>query len=148
MTKTRTNEQKISKRRLTAADYAALAHWRHVLRRFSAFSASAAHTAGLPTQQHQAILAIKGQAQGAVTVGALAEMLLITPHAATELVDRLCDGRLAVRRKDPCDRRRLVLTLTPKAERILHSLSLIHLQEIRENAPALFSILRTLVRKY
>lgn len=82
-----------------------------------------------------------------MTVGALAEMLLITPHAATELVDRLCSRRLVVRRKDPGDRRRLVLTLSPKAERILHTLSVIHLQEIKQNAPALFSILRTLVRK-
>lgn len=139
--------QKISRRQLTAADYAALARWRHVLRRFSAFSASAAHAAGLPPQQHQAILAIKGQTERAVTVGALAEMLLITPHATTELVDRLSAGRLVARRKDPRDRRRLVLTLTAKAERILHTLSVIHLREIRENAPALFSILRALVRK-
>ena len=80
-------------------------------------------------------------------MGALAEMLLITSHAATELVDRLCDRGLVVRRKDPRDRRRLALTLSPKAERILHTLSVIHLQEIKENAPALFSILRTLVRK-
>jgi len=140
------NEPKISKRQLTEADYTALARWRHVLRRFSVFSASAAHAAGLPSQQHQAILAIKGKPGGAVTVGALAEMLLITPHAATELVDRLCAGRLIVRRKDRRDRRRLVLTLTAKAERILHTLSVIHLKEIRENAPALFSILRTLMR--
>jgi DNA-binding MarR family transcriptional regulator len=141
------NKRKISKRRLTAADYAALARWRQVLRQFSAFSESAAHAEGLPSQQHQAILAIKGQADRAMTVGALAEMLLITPHAATELVDRLCAGRLVVRRKDPCDRRRLVLTLTSRAERILHTLSVIHLQEIRENTPALVSILRALVRK-
>jgi len=143
----RLSEPKTSKRRLTAADYAALARWRQVLRRFSAFSASAAHAAGLPPQQHQAILAIKGHAQGAVTVGGLAEMLLITPHAATELVDRLCAARLVARRKDPRDRRRLVLTLTRKAERILHTLSVVHLQEIRENASALFSILRALMRK-
>lgn len=140
-------QPKSSKRRPTAADYAALARWRRVLRRFSAFSESAAHAEGLPPQQHQAILAIKGQPEDAMTVGGLAEMLLITPHAATELVDRLCAGRLVVRRKDPCDRRRLVLTLTSRAERILHTLSVIHLQEIRENAPALLSILRALARK-
>jgi DNA-binding MarR family transcriptional regulator len=141
------NKPKISRRRLTDADYAVLARWRHVLRRFGAFSASAAHAEDLTPQQHQAILAIKGQPEGTVTVGALAATLLITPHAATELVDRLCAGRLVVRRKDPSDRRRLVLKLTPRAERILHTLSVIHLQEIRDNAAALFSILRALVRK-
>jgi len=132
---------------LTASDYAALARWRHVLRRFSVFSASAAHAAGLPSQQHQAILAIKGHTHGAMTVGALAEMLLITPHAATELVDRLCAGRFVVRCKDSRDRRRLVLTLTRRAENILRALSVVHLREIRENAATLFSILRALVRK-
>lgn len=137
----------ISGRRLTRADYEALARWRFILRRFSAFSASAAQTAGLPPQQHQAILAIKGQAERTVTIGALAEMLLITPHAATELVDRLCAGSFVERRRDPSDRRRLVLTLTPKAERILHTLSVIHLKEIGENAPAMFSILRTLMQR-
>jgi DNA-binding MarR family transcriptional regulator len=134
-------------RRLSHADYAALARLRQALRRFTSFSAAAAHAAGLPTQQHQALLAIKGYPCGkAMTVGALAEQLLITPHAATELVDRLVDSGLISRSKDAKDRRRLKLALTRKAERVLHSLSLVHLKEIRETLPALLEILNSLER--
>jgi DNA-binding MarR family transcriptional regulator len=134
-------------RRLSHADYAALARLRQALRRFTSFSAAAAHAAGLPTQQHQALLAIKGYPRGkAMTVGALAEQLLITPHAATELVDRLVDSGLISRSKDAKDRRRLKLALTRKAERVLHSLSLVHLKEIRETLPALLEILNSLER--
>ena len=132
-------------KRLSHADYAALARLRLALRRFTAFSASAAHAAGLPAQQHQALLAIKGYPRGeAMTVGALAENLLITPHAATELVDRLVDAGLISRSKDANDRRRLILALTRKAERLLHSLSVVHLKEIRETLPALLEILGSL----
>lgn len=130
---------------MSHADYAALARLRLALRRFTAFSASAAHAAGLPAQQHQALLAIKGYPRGeAMTVGALAENLLITPHAATELVDRLVDAGLISRSKDANDRRRLILALTRKAERLLHSLSVVHLKEIRETLPALLEILGSL----
>ena len=79
-----------------------------------------------------------------MTVGALAEHLLITPHTATELVGRLVDAGLISRSKDADDRRRLKLALTPKAERILHSLSLAHLKEVRETLPALLRILNSL----
>ena len=130
---------------LTPADYEALANLRHTLRRFMAFSTSAAQAAGLPPQQHQALLAIKGNSGGqAMTVGLLAERLLIAPHTAAELVGRLADGGLVASAADPADRRRLTLSLTPKAEDILRSLSLIHLREIRELAPGLVDALRIL----
>lgn len=130
---------------LSQSDYEALARLRRALRRFTDFSAAAAHAAGLPPQQHQALLAIKGSpASETMTVGTLAAQLLITAHAATELVDRLAMSRLVVRKTDPQDRRRLILVLTPRAEKILRSLSMIHLQEIRDTAPALTEILKTL----
>ena len=44
-------------------------------------------------QQHQALLTIKGHPDGTpMTMGALARGLMITPHAATELVDRLAEA--------------------------------------------------------
>jgi DNA-binding MarR family transcriptional regulator len=130
---------------LSQADYEALANLRYALRRFMAFSTSAAQAAGLPPQQHQALLAIKGNPGGeTMTVGALAGRLLIAPHTATELVDRLADASLVARAIDPNDRRRLTLSLTPKAEEVLRSLSVIHLREIREIAPILIDVLRSL----
>lgn len=78
---------------ITQADYEALANLRYRLRRFMAFSASAAKAVGLPPQKHQALLAIKGNPGGlAMTVSRLAERLLIASHSATELVGRLIDA--------------------------------------------------------
>ncbi|HEY2034092.1 MAG TPA: hypothetical protein VGH02_10445, partial [Rhizomicrobium sp.] len=57
-----------SPRKLTPADYRALAEFRFLLRRFMAFSEEAARAAGLAPQQHQALLAIKGL-EGAPMVG-------------------------------------------------------------------------------
>ena len=133
-------------RKLTHADYAALARLRYLMRSFAAFSAAAAQAQGLPARQHQALLAIKGHAPDAMTAGVLAEHLLITPHAATELIDRLADAGLAVRRRDPLDRRRFILALTAKAERTLRALSLAHLREIRATTPALLAVLGKLER--
>ncbi len=128
---------------LSQADYEALANLRFALRRFLAFSTAAAQEAGLPAQQHQALLAIKGHPAGqAMTVGVLAERLLIAPHTATELVDRLVAGDLVERSPDPADRRRLRLTLTTQAETVLRSLSVAHLREIAEIAPVLAGVLK------
>lgn len=131
------------KDRLCDADYEALSNLRYTLRRFLDFSRSAAHRQGLPPQQHQALLAIRGyRGEGAMTVGKLAERLLIAPHSATELVSRLVAAGYVTRHVDPADRRRQTLALTENANEILEQLSAIHLMEIRNMAPRLIDILR------
>lgn len=133
---------------LTKADYEALAELRHALRRFSAFSEGAAKEAGLPPQQHQALLAMKGAPEDqAVTIGALAERLLIAPQTATELADRLAEAGLVEREADPTDRRRQVLKLTEKSETVLAHLSKVHLREIRDMAPRLIGVLQALATR-
>ena len=130
---------------LTEADYEALSNLRYTLRQFMDFSASAAHEEGLPAQQHQALLAIKGhRGEEAMSVGLLAERLLIAPHSATELVGRLVAAGYVSRNADPNDKRRQTLALTAKAESALKRLTAIHLSEIRELAPRLIAILHSL----
>ncbi len=130
---------------LSQADYEALATLRYTLRKFMDFSTSAAHEAGLPPQQHQALLAIRGNRSGeAMTIGMLAEKLMIAPHTATELVGRLIDGGYVTRHPDPADKRRQTLQLTEKSEEVLQRLSSIHLVEIRDMAPRLIEILTQL----
>ncbi|MEF0940605.1 helix-turn-helix domain-containing protein [Rhizobium sp. BR 362] len=130
------------KETLSQADYEALATLRYTLRKFMDFSTSAAHQEGLPPQQHQALLAIKGNPQGeTMTIGMLAERLLIAPHTATELVGRLIDADYVTRHPDPGDKRRQTLQLTEKSEEILRRLTAIHLREIRDRAPELINIL-------
>nr|WP_314091976.1 MarR family transcriptional regulator [uncultured Shinella sp.] len=136
------------KDRLSDTDYEALANLRYTLRRFMDFSSSAAHAEGLPAQQHQALLAIRGyRSEEAMTVGKLADRLMIAPHSATELVGRLVAAGYVIREVDPVDRRRQMLTLSEKAGAVLEQLSAIHLTEIREMAPRLIDILKTLERE-
>lgn len=133
-----------SERKLTQADYASLAAFRHVLRRFNHFSIEAARQAGLTTQQHQALLVIKvavGQGGGVITIGQLADQLLIAPHTAAELVARLDLAALVDKVEDNVDRRRVGLRLTDRAETALRQLTHVHLAEVRDLAPRLIALL-------
>jgi DNA-binding MarR family transcriptional regulator len=125
-------------------DYAALADFRLALRRFAAFSETEAKAAGLTPRQHQALLAIKGLARSnGVSVGEIADHLLIRHNSAVELVDRLVDAGLARRHADPSDGRRILVMLTAQAEALLHRLSAAHLRELRAIRPGLLALLRS-----
>lgn len=113
-----------------------------------AFSEEAARKAGLPSQQHQAILAIRGLApEAGMTVNDLAEQLLLKPQTAVELVDRLEDAGLVRRQRDEVDRRKVFLDLTAKASRLLEKLSAEHLAQIRRDAPQLIALLQDVARQ-
>jgi DNA-binding MarR family transcriptional regulator len=130
-------------KQMTQQKYAALAAFRRSLREFQAFSEEAARKAGLPPQQHQALLAIRGfGADRGITVGDLARHLLLKHHTAVGLADRLVRGKLVVRTHDESDRRRVLLTLTTRADRVLTKLSATHLMEMRRNAPELVKLIR------
>lgn len=126
---------------LADADYAALADFRHALRRFLAFSEDAATTCGLTPQQHQALLAIRGAGERAVTVGYVAERLILKPHSATGLIDRLEALGLVERRAAPGDKRRALLVLTDKARDLLARLTATHREEILRLRPLLTGLL-------
>lgn len=134
-------------RPIAQEDYEALAAFRYALRRFLAFSEDAARGTGLTAQQHQAILAIKGFGAGQpVTVGNLADHLLIRHHSAVELVDRLVQAELVSRAPDEGDRRRVVIALTSRADSILKALSATHLEELGRNKAFLVQLLARLDR--
>ncbi|MDB5316654.1 MAG: MarR family transcriptional regulator [Rhodospirillales bacterium] len=126
---------------LRKADYEVLAAFRRELRRYLAFSERAAEAAGLPAQQYQALLAIKGYpGRDQVTVGELARELLIAQHSASELADRLVIKGLLARSADERDRRRTLLALTPEAESVLGRLAATHLEELRRVRPSLLEL--------
>jgi len=113
------------------ADYTVLAQFRYELRKFLAFSESAAREEGLRPQQHQALLAIKGfSRENPLSVGELAKYLLIQNHSAVELVDRMTKLGLLRRAADPDDGRRILVRLTAEGERRLKKLSKAHLDEL------------------
>jgi DNA-binding MarR family transcriptional regulator len=132
----------VTRRGLTRGDYAAIAEFRYQLRRFLAFSESAAAEAGLPAQQHQALLAIAGRGDAhPPSVGFLAERLLIAPHTAAELVARMVEADLLTKTVSASDRRRVQLGLTPRARDLLSALTPAHLEELRALEPALVQAL-------
>jgi DNA-binding MarR family transcriptional regulator len=127
---------------LTDNDYRALAMFRRTLRSFLHFSSEAAAAAGLEPQQYQALLALRGAADGkAMTVGELADELLIRPHSAVGLVTRLEKQGLVARERSSSDRRLVFVALTPRGDELLSGLAAAHKEELRKAVPAL----RTLI---
>ena len=125
----------MSHRKLTDADYEALAEFRFSLRQFLAFSEAEAAASGLTPQQHQALLVLRAARQGSGTVGHLAERLILKPHSASGLVDRLVTLGLVERRSSERDKRQALLALTDQGQQVLETLSDIHRQEIRRLRP-------------
>src|SRR2546427_8905867 len=125
-------------RDVTLAESRALAEFRHTLRRFLAFSAATARAAGLETQQHQLLLALRGLPGGAdATIGALAARLGIRHHSAVELLDRMEARGLVRRARGLSDRRRVLVRLAPCGRGLLLRLTLAHRAELRSIGPAL-----------
>ena len=122
----------------SSTDYESLAELRYQIRRFLRFSEQASRKAGLEPRQHQLILALKGLPKDVrPRVGELAERLQTQHHSTVELVNRLAARGLVKRQRGGADRREVLLSLTPKGEKILRELSLHHQQELRSAGPDL-----------
>lgn len=127
---------------LTQADFEALARFRFATRQYLAFAEQGAKAVGLTSQQYQALLAIKAQAySGAMTVGELAKRLLLRPHSAAELIDRLAAIDVVVREPALQDRRVVNIRLTSRGEALLAQLSERNLRELRAISPAFEKLL-------
>jgi DNA-binding MarR family transcriptional regulator len=123
-------------------DYETLAEFRYALRCFLRFSESAAETAGLTLQQHQALLFIIGYpGREQVTIGELAERLQIRHHSAVGLVDRLEEQGLVERSHKSEDRRQVFISLTDNGIRVLKGLANMHREELRYLGPQLCTML-------
>jgi DNA-binding MarR family transcriptional regulator len=133
----RAKSRRAARVRMADADYLRLADFRYAMRRFLEFSANAARDMGLTSQQHQALLAIKGLTiAGRATIADLATRLVARHHSTVGLVDRLGEVGLVRRGGDGADRRRVIVVLTTRAERILARLSAAHLDELERMRPA------------
>lgn len=129
---------------LSDAEYATLATFRHELRLFMRFSEDGAVQAGLTALQYQALLAIRGAPEAQMLVGELAESLLVRPHSATELVNRLEALGLVERQSAADDRRQVRVALTHSANRTLESLATMHRIDLRRLQPLLNDLLARL----
>lgn len=133
---------------LTDDDYRALAEFRFQIRRFLAFAEGNAQAKAISAQQHQALLAIRGNPGAKMGVRELGERLLIKKHSASELATRLETRRLIRRAPDPTDGRRVVLELMPDAEALLADLTEIHRREIQRLRPELSRLLAALAHEF
>jgi len=125
-------------------DYRRMAQFRYELRCFLKFSEAAAHEAGLTARQHQALLQIRAGPEAGIPVGELADRMLLRPHSATELVDRLVEAGLVERVRDGADRRQVRVRATPAARALLASLADSHRAELRRLKPMLGELIATL----
>ncbi|PWG03062.1 MarR family winged helix-turn-helix transcriptional regulator [Sphingosinicella humi] len=125
-------------------DYRIMAAVRAELRGFAHFTERVVKAAGLTPQQHQVLVALRAAKDGALTIGQLAETLLLQPHSVSGLADRLEALELVERVRNEDDRRSVSLRLTPKARDIMASLSTTHRDELRRIRPLLISLLSQL----
>jgi DNA-binding MarR family transcriptional regulator len=89
------------------------------------------------------MLTLKGLPAGTrPRIGELAERLQIQHHSAVELANRLAAGGYVKRHRGGEDRREVLLSLTPKGEKILRTLSIHHKDELRMQGPALVAALK------
>jgi DNA-binding MarR family transcriptional regulator len=135
------------KQDLTAAEYRALAEFRHQIRRFLRYSEEAARARDVEPQQHQLLLAIKGLPDGAApTIHEIAERLQIRHHSAVELINRLCDRGAITRGASAEDRREVRIRLTAAGERLLRALSVEHQDELHRTGPELMHALSAVLK--
>jgi DNA-binding MarR family transcriptional regulator len=134
-----------SRRKLANADYQALGAFRQALRRFLAFSEEGARALKLTPQQHQALLAVRAHVGPmAMSVGELADCLMIKNHSALGLVDRLIERGLISRATSPVDRRRVLLSLTPEGAELLETISRNNLGQLKSTLPIFAELITSL----
>lgn len=124
--------------------YAALAGFRRALRQLMADSELICAGSGLTTQRFQALLAIRAWPGQAMSIGALAEELVLKHHSAVELVGRLEQAGLIKRHSDPEDKRRVLLSLTRIGASRLSELTREHSVSLNKNRDLIIENLKAL----
>lgn len=119
-------------KRISPAEYQAMAELRYRLRLFLREGDAAARTAGLEPQQYLMLLAIRGLPDGApAKIQSLADGLLVKHHSAVELIDRLEKHGYVRRARSREDRREVLVSILPKGQRILERVVQQRISELR-----------------
>ena len=121
---------KNSERRMSKAEFEALARFRYQLRRFLRFSEEATRRKGVTPLQYQLMLQIKGfPGREWATVVELAERLQAKHHGVVALISRCEKAGLVVRNVSRSDMRLVEVQLTAKGEHCLEQLARLHRAE-------------------
>lgn len=117
-------------------DYEALAVFRYALRKFFRFSEQEASKVGLSMRQYQALLTIRGfPKKDQITISEIAEWLQIRHHSAVGLVDRLESQGLVIRKRSSEDKRKVLIRLTARGNRMLEKLARMNKEELKRLKP-------------
>jgi DNA-binding MarR family transcriptional regulator len=131
---------------ITPAEYAALAELRYLLRKFVGEGDAVARAAGLEPQQYLLLLAIRGLPEGEeATIRALADRLALKHHSAVELIDRLELHGYVRRTRSRDDRRRVLVSLLPRGEKLLEQVARHRISELRSNGKAFVKAISALL---
>jgi len=131
---------------ITTAEYRALAELRYLIRKFVGEGEAAARAAGLEPQQYLLLLALRGLPEGEeATIRALADRLALKHHSAVELIDRLEVHGYARRSRSRDDRRRVLVALLPRGEKLLEQVARDRISELRASGAALVNAISALL---
>jgi len=133
---------------ITAEEYRALAELRHRIRLFVREGDAKARAAGLEPQQYLILLAIRGLPEDReATIRALADRLALKHHSVVELVDRLEQRGLVRRSRSRDDRRRVLVSLLPRGEKLLEEVARHRIDELRSSGAAFVAAIEALLER-
>jgi DNA-binding MarR family transcriptional regulator len=134
-------------KKIRSAEFQALAELRYKIRSFLKEGDAAARLAGLEPQQYLLLLAIRGlSADTPPKIQTFAERLALKHHSVVELVDRLEQRGLVRRTRSKDDRRQVLVSLLPRAEKLLEKVVQQRIGELRASGRELVKAIDALLR--
>jgi DNA-binding MarR family transcriptional regulator len=131
---------------ITTAEYQALAELRYLIRKFVGEGDAVARAAGVEPQQYLLLLALRGLPEGTeATIRTLADRLALKHHSAVELIDRLEAHGYVRRSRSRDDRRRVLVALLPRGEKLLEQVARDRIGELRSSGAALVNAISALL---
>jgi DNA-binding MarR family transcriptional regulator len=133
---------------ISTAEYQALAQLRYLIRHFVSEGDTVARAAGLEPQQYLFLLTVRGLPEGEeATIRTLAERLALKHHSVVELIDRLETHGYVRRTRGRDDRRRVLVSLLPRGERMLEQVARHRISELRATGHELVRTIHQLLEE-
>jgi DNA-binding MarR family transcriptional regulator len=133
-------------KRVSPADYRALAGLRHRIRLFLQEGDAAARRVGLEPQQFVLLLTVRGLPEGVeATVHTLAERLALKHNTTVELIDRMARHGYVSRNRSHDDARCVIVSLEPRGRKLLEQVARQRLTELRAGGAELVDALHALL---
>jgi DNA-binding MarR family transcriptional regulator len=134
--------------KIATDDYRALAGLRYCIRQFLHEGDVVIRATGLEPQQYLMLLTIRGLPQGEEpTIQTLAERMALKHHSAVELIDRMEEHGYVRRDRGQDDRRRVMVSLLPRGERILAKVARRRIGELRSSGHLLVQAIDQLLER-